>query len=77
MSEYVLELGNAIKKAAPFAIDSIDPIRHEQVRLVGVGVVPVGRPNQLLAIRAEHREAIERRSGGHLLESRAIGIDQK
>src|SRR6267143_3535770 len=77
MSEYVLELRNAIKKAAPFAIDSIDPIRHEYVRLVRIGIVPVRSPNELLAIRAEHRKTIERRRGGHLLEARAVGIDKK
>src|SRR6267378_864181 len=69
--------GTQSKKAAPFAIDSIDPIRHEYVRLVRIGIVPIGSPNELLAIRAEHRESVERRRGGHLLEPRPIGTDQK
>src|SRR6267143_1517762 len=42
--------GTQSKKAAPFAIDSIDPIRHEYVRLVRIGIVPIGSPNELLAI---------------------------
>ena len=39
--------------------------------------MPVGGPDQLLPVGAEHREAVEVGIPGHLLEPGAVGVDQE
>ena len=63
-----------------FGVDlrcSVLPVRKKQVGLARFGIKPIGRPNQLLAIRAKHREAVELRIRGDALQPCTVGIDQK
>src|SRR5688500_2466969 len=54
----------------------VHPIGQEDVCLTGLGCAPVGGEHQLASIRAEHREAVELRVPGHLLEAGSIDVDQ-
>src|ERR1700694_2779225 len=53
------------------------PLCDKQVCLTGPGVVPVGGPHERAAVRAEHREAVERRLRRHLFETTPVEIHQK
>jgi hypothetical protein len=87
MSEYVADLLGAIEEFTPLLVQmseeatevspSVHPIGDENVRLVRIGIVAVRSPDDLFAIRAEHRESIERGCRRHLLEPGPVRIDQK
>ena len=89
MPGYVAELRHAIEKSTPLPEkmgdeatrlrpgSSVDPISYEDVRLVRVRIVTVRGPDDLLAVRAEHRESIKSGRRRHLLERGAIRLDQK
>src|SRR5208283_592030 len=54
---------------------SLYPIGNEHVGFVGLLAVAMGDPNQLLAIGAEHGEAVEAVAVGDALEARAVDFD--
>ena len=40
-------------------LETCPACREEEIRLASLSVMPIGRPHELLAVRAEHREAVE------------------
>ena len=53
-----------------------DPVSNENVRFVRLPVVPIGGKDQLFAVMAEHREAVESGVIRHSLNLARLDIDQ-
>src|SRR4051812_44869763 len=56
---------------------ALDPIGDKDIRIAGLGCMPVGFPDQLLAIGAEHGEPVEVLVEGKLLQTCAIAVDKE
>src|SRR4029079_9705587 len=56
---------------------SLSPVCNKDVRVAFFGGVAIGRKRQLLAVEREHRTAVEQRAERHLLEARAVKVDEK
>src|SRR2546423_2564408 len=56
------------------ARELVYPVRDEEVRLVRVGVVPIGWPHQSMAVGTEHRKAVKGWRRSYLFQPRPIRI---
>src|SRR5688500_14415016 len=56
--------------------ESRNPVGEKKVGSTWVRSVPIGRPDELLSIRAEHRKAIELAVLRHLLECGSVEVDE-
>src|SRR5688500_969249 len=52
------------------------PVRDEDVRFTGLRVGAIRGPHESSPVRAELREAVELRVGGHLFQPRAVDVDE-
>src|SRR5947208_11984961 len=65
-----------IPSVIPHINPLLHPLRQKQVRLVARRIGTIAGPDQPLAVRAEHREAIESRGGRDLLRVASLFRNQ-